>query len=575
MKADLLQLGSLLTWWWFPSFGSTLLLNLLYSLSILRPPPPTSPHLRNTHVQLSRTIIIISTLIYQLVQSTLSTPPNFYTLLSLPTDVDAEGIRRSFRSLARLYHPDKISSTTDETIFIALRQAHDVLSNPTLRFAYDRFGPSITTWTGTQSTTRDYLHHGLLQLVSFYTINPVLYATVGWINGRNDGISFWRLSTLFSLLAFELCLLISPEPPFWISLLFPGRTIFEVREFSHSLFVNWFFASLQLSTALDVLEYGDAAMIERRRSKAEVKEAQLAAVMIKAQGLERMVGTVEKMTLQSFAGEIRPWRQTTRKGKEEREMSAEEERLFERIDKVLLCRSLVQQHPQLMELSQQKEGPVKGEEPQERVKDESVKVEDLQSESKLEEPKAAADEPIAVKAEPVEESLPDSSTTVKVEVMAKETDEPIPAIQVKSEPVEQTLDINTVDTVDAAASTSTIAAPAPSTPAEAGAHDGKDGIVAEAVASTDIESSMLLDTTTRNDAQALQTMHVDTTTRSHSSAPAEVRGPLTSAEAIEPPSQSVSDIAKTTPNQNSASSGVATAEPYSTAAIIHPSHHQP
>ncbi|KAJ9479911.1 DnaJ-related protein SCJ1 [Pseudozyma hubeiensis] len=566
MKADLLQLGSLLTWWWFPSFGSTLLLNLLYSLSILRPPPPTSPHLRNTHIQLSRTIIIVSTLIYQLVQSTLSTAPNFYTLLSLPIDVDAEGVRRSFRSLAKLYHPDKISSTTDETIFIALRQAHDVLSNPTLRFAYDRFGPSITTWTATDST-RDYLHHGLLQLVSFYTINPLLYAIVGWINGRNDGISFWRLSTLFSLLAFELCLLISPSPPFWISLLFPGRTIFEVRQYSHSLFVNWFFASLQLSTALDVLEYGDAAMIERRRSKAEVKEAQLTAVRMKAEGLDRMVGTVEKMMLHSFAGEIKPWRQTTRKGEAEREMSAEEERLFERIDKVLLCRSLLQQHPQLMEMSQQKEGPVKEEEPQEGVKEESVKVEDIQpTESKSEEAKAAADEPIAMKAEPVEKVLPDSSTTAKVEVPIKELDEPIPTIQVKSEPVEQTLDINSVDTVDPTTSAPTIAASATSTSAEAGADDKGDGIVAEAVAGADVGSSMLDDTTTQHDAQAVQTVPIDTSTISPSPALTEDHRPLTSTEAIEPPSEFVSDIAETTPNQNSASDGVATAEPASLAA---------
>lgn len=568
MKADLLQLGSLLTWWWFPSFGSSLLLNLLYSLSILRPPPPTSPHLRNTHIQLSRTIIIFSTLIYQLVQSTLSTAPNFYTLLSLPIDVDAEGVRRSFRSLAKLYHPDKITSSADETIFIALRQAHDVLSNPTLRFAYDRFGPSITTWTPSQSTTRDYLHHGLLQLVSFYTINPLLYAIVGWINGRNDGISFWRLSTLFSLLAFELCLLISPEPPFWISLLFPGRTIFEVRHYSHSLFVNWFFASLQLSTALDVLEYGDTAMIERRRSKAEVKEAQLAAVKIKAQGLDRMVGTVEKMMLHSFASEIRPWRQTNRKGEEEREMSAEEEMLFERIDKVLLCRGLVQQHPQLMQMSEKREvGSVKKEESREGVEEESVKVEDIQPMgTKPEGATAAQDVPIAVKAEPLEESLPGSNTTVKLEAMAKPTEELIPAIQVKPEPVEQTLDVNAADTVDPTTSAPTIAASAPSTPAKAGADDERDGIVAEAVSGTDIGSSMLGDTTTQHNAQAVQTVPIDSSTISPSPALAEDHRPSTSKEAIVPPSEFVSDMAETTANQNSTSDGVATAEPASPAA---------
>lgn len=378
MKADISHLTSLFTWWWAPSFGSQLLLNFLYSSHFLT--PPSSPRLRNNHLQLSRTFLILLTLLYQLYTSIATASSNYYQLLGLPLDIDAEGVKRSFRSLARRYHPDKVGES-GASFFIILRSAHDALSDPVKRFAYDRFGPTIADWKDCDSS-RDYMRRGLMGLVAFYTINPAMYALFGWLNSRADGISFWRLATLFSLLSFELSLLVSPVPPLWLSIILPNTTIYDLRNLLHGLFVNFFFASLQLSAALDVLEYGEAGAPARdKASKALLAERQLEVVKVKAETLSRVADVVNKNVLAGLAREVRPFR-----GKEEKEgaMSEEEERLFERVDAVLLARSLVQQNPQLARLAE-----VKREEGAQPLseEEEGVKKEEGEQGSASEEPK--------------------------------------------------------------------------------------------------------------------------------------------------------------------------------------------
>ncbi len=388
MKADLYQFSSLLTWWWAPSFGSSILLNVLYSSSILN--PPSSPRQRNNHLQLARTAVILSTLFYQLYTSITTSQPNYYQLLALPLDVDAEGVKRSFRALARKYHPDKVGEQ-GEAIFIVLRKAHDALSDPNKRFAYDRFGPSIVDWKDCESA-RDFMRHGLMGLVAFYTINPALYALFGYVNGNSSGVSFWRLSTLFALFAFELSLLVSPEYPTWLTLLFPNTTIYDLLQLAHGLFVNFFFASLQLCAALDVLEYGENGAPARGKAATAARaEQQMEAVKAKAMVVSQAAEVVKGSVTQSFALGVRPFR-----GKHGKEMSAEEEKIWERMDEVLLARSLVAQHPGLLALARQG----KDDRGHVQVPQESHTKEEAKEEEEVQVPQA-----VAVKAEPVEDLL--------------------------------------------------------------------------------------------------------------------------------------------------------------------------
>lgn len=65
-------------------------------------------------------------------------------------------------------------------MFITLRRAYETLSNPTTRFAYDRFGPDILDWglegsrpdsrTGEKKEVgiREWVMAGLMRSVGFY-----------------------------------------------------------------------------------------------------------------------------------------------------------------------------------------------------------------------------------------------------------------------------------------------------------------------------------------------------------------------------------------------------------------------
>lgn len=64
-----------------------------------------------------------------------------YELLGVAKDADAKDIKRAYRRLARLHHPD-LNPDDDyaKERFIELSDAHDVLSDPTQRALFDEFG---------------------------------------------------------------------------------------------------------------------------------------------------------------------------------------------------------------------------------------------------------------------------------------------------------------------------------------------------------------------------------------------------------------------------------------------------
>ena len=62
---------------------------------------------------------------------------NYYLLLGVPQDADAETIRSAFRVLARRYHPDAGEGSSAER-FRDVLAAYETLNDPTRRWHYDR-----------------------------------------------------------------------------------------------------------------------------------------------------------------------------------------------------------------------------------------------------------------------------------------------------------------------------------------------------------------------------------------------------------------------------------------------------
>jgi curved DNA-binding protein len=65
---------------------------------------------------------------------------DYYKVLGVPRDADADTILRAYRKLARQYHPDVNSDSDAEDRFKELGEAYEVLSDADKRERYDRLG---------------------------------------------------------------------------------------------------------------------------------------------------------------------------------------------------------------------------------------------------------------------------------------------------------------------------------------------------------------------------------------------------------------------------------------------------
>lgn len=66
---------------------------------------------------------------------------DYYQVLGVPRDADAETIKKAYRKLALQYHPDRNpGDKTAEEKFKELAEAYEVLSDPDKRAAYDQYG---------------------------------------------------------------------------------------------------------------------------------------------------------------------------------------------------------------------------------------------------------------------------------------------------------------------------------------------------------------------------------------------------------------------------------------------------
>ncbi|HEY4101286.1 MAG TPA: molecular chaperone DnaJ [Gemmatimonadales bacterium] len=73
---------------------------------------------------------------------------DLYAVLEVSREVTDDDIKKSYRRLAMLYHPDRNSAPDAEARFKEIAEAYQVLSDPDKRAHYDRFGSAPSSTSG-------------------------------------------------------------------------------------------------------------------------------------------------------------------------------------------------------------------------------------------------------------------------------------------------------------------------------------------------------------------------------------------------------------------------------------------
>ncbi|KAF8254074.1 chaperone J-domain-containing protein [Wilcoxina mikolae CBS 423.85] len=241
---------SFIGWSFLPNLITTWTLKIFYRLMTRAGdplPPANSPRYLRAHKRVFITVVSLY-LLYTIYESyhTLTQSPTFYDLLSLPPSVSPATLKSRFRRLTVLFHPDKAGVDSADH-FVHLKLAYDTLSDPTKRFAYDRFGPEILEWKHC-SSVYDYVLRGAQGLIPYYAATGLLLVLS--VLGKFELGRWWRFLVLTGLMVGEATLVsrpyqVMPDIPFVKPLL-----AFEQAVLMRKVCVTCFIAFNQLGPFL-------------------------------------------------------------------------------------------------------------------------------------------------------------------------------------------------------------------------------------------------------------------------------------------------------------------------------------
>ncbi|KAK3810411.1 MAG: hypothetical protein JOS17DRAFT_764214 [Linnemannia elongata] len=238
-------------WAFLPSFVTNVIQSIWYAIkypvnSAAKPASNTPKYRR--HYNRIYCGVVLAYLAYTIAEVDRALPTNAYDYLDLSFhNFSQKQLRTNFRKASLLYHPDKVGQVGQDT-FVRIRAAHEILSDPVLKIAYDRFGPDVVICS-TCKTNRDFVNNGLTSYYPFYFGSGLVLSLMSVV-GKGQFGRYWRFVVLFSMAALELIMVTRPEPLWILSWIMPNRVTFEQVIILHQIFVSSFIAISQIGPIL-------------------------------------------------------------------------------------------------------------------------------------------------------------------------------------------------------------------------------------------------------------------------------------------------------------------------------------
>lgn len=190
--------GTILFWYHIQSIITSTVLECMYGmplkgLRLRRVQPGTLAY--SSHRALAYIISAIGLFAYRAASELSTIPPSMYAVLHVSPYAQEADIRKSYRHLARIYHPDKVGPAY-EHVFMVIHEAYSTLVDPVLRYAYDRFGHQVIHWENA-SSVHDYMAIGMETFI-YAQISIAGIHAVNWLFSRKDARHFFGLGTYVS-----------------------------------------------------------------------------------------------------------------------------------------------------------------------------------------------------------------------------------------------------------------------------------------------------------------------------------------------------------------------------------------
>ncbi|KAG0366925.1 hypothetical protein BC939DRAFT_530715 [Gamsiella multidivaricata] len=231
-------MARLVGWLFLPSFFTNLLQHLWYRQKY-HSNPGAIPSKGTTAFRKHNSWIFCGVALAYLAFVVIEVDRSFVSTHYDTLDIEFRGftqrqLKSNFRKASLQYHPDKVGEAGAE-MFVRIRGAYEVLSDPTLREAYNRFGSSSTKCT-TCVTYKDHLHTGLSIMNAYYSAAFFALAVISPFSRAKYG-RYWRFVTLGAMYAWELTMILSSRPINVMGWVMPHRVTFEQIAVLHQVWL--------------------------------------------------------------------------------------------------------------------------------------------------------------------------------------------------------------------------------------------------------------------------------------------------------------------------------------------------